>query len=368
MDFLDYIFPYYQERLAVLEGLSLDKLSRPQLLSYLNEASFLKKFIFDNLEEGYKDTYTQFIAQLNAVARLDTVLTRGLKLSGGQEEELFYLCQERIGNPQFQEAPSYQVYLLEDYSAKLADLSLNQIDQAQLAKAGEKWQKKTEAVLREMVSFTRWVLAKTPQGSFICLLRDALIPYLGLKALAPEREVVPMLVSRKFLAKHQGVFYASITPPIYSVLSANPEGGYPDFCLGYAQEIAKDTNPVLAGARANVLAYLNAMTRADGAYTVIESGVQGSMPLFLQSLTPRVKNFWMYTTAPWLFTQYRDIIFRQNYNYLREMETLVCQNNLFDFHAWEGGKLYIKENQDELVRTLAFYELVRFKELLKELV
>jgi len=63
-----------------------------------------------------------------------------------------------------------------------------------------------------------------------------------------------------------------------------------------------------------------------------------------------------------VLSQYKGIIFRSNYNYLREMETLVCQNHLFDFHSYAQGQVQVKEFLDPKIQTLAQYELLLFRE------
>ena len=41
-----------------------------------------------------------------------------------------------------------------------------------------------------------------------------------------------------------------------------------------------------------------------------------------------------YTTVPWLYDAYAPAVYQQNYNYLRDMETIVAHDHLFRFGAW----------------------------------
>ena len=42
----------------------------------------------------------------------------------------------------------------------------------------------------------------------------------------------------------------------------------------------------------------------------------------------------LYTTVPWLYDAYAPAVYQQNYNYLREMETIVARDHLSRFGAW----------------------------------
>ena len=97
----------------------------------------------------------------------------------------------------------------------------------------------------------------------------------------------------------------------------------------------------------------------------IESGVQGTFPLFLLSLTGDVGDMVFYTTTPWLYPTYESVAFQKNYNYLREMETIVAHDHLFQFKARHEGRVYVEETTNERARRLALYEIRAFKVMVK---
>jgi hypothetical protein len=96
----------------------------------------------------------------------------------------------------------------------------------------------------------------------------------------------------------------------------------------------------------------------------IES-VQGTFPLFLLSLTDNIGDMVFYTTTPWLYPIYEQIVFRKNYNCLREMETIVAHDHLFQFKTVQDGTVLVEETTNERARRLALYEIQTFKTLLK---
>jgi hypothetical protein len=87
--------------------------------------------------------------------------------------------------------------------------------------------------------------------------------------------------------------------------------------------------------------------------------------LFLLSLIDNPGEMVFYTTTPWLYPTYEQIVFRKNYNYLRDMETIVAHDYLFQFKAMQDGKVLVEETTNETARCLALYEIQTFKAMLE---
>jgi hypothetical protein len=102
----------------------------------------------------------------------------------------------------------------------------------------------------------------------------------------------------------------------------------------------------------------------DGIPLFIESGVQGTFPLFLLSLSGDTGDMVFYTTTPWLYPTYEQIVFRKNYNYLREMETIVAHDHLFQFKTVQDGTVLVEETTNATARCLALYEIQTFKAIM----
>jgi hypothetical protein len=92
--------------------------------------------------------------------------------------------------------------------------------------------------------------------------------------------------------------------------------------------------------------------------------VQGTFPLFLLSLTANKGEMVFYTTTPWLYPTYEQIMFRKNYNYLRDMETIVAHDYLFQFKTMQDGKVLVEETTNVTARCLALYEIQTFKAIM----
>lgn len=366
MDFFDYIFKYYTDKLIHYEGIEFSQLDRDSLFNTLNEASSLKKFLNDNKEEGYKDTYDAFCIRLDAVNRLETVISRGLTILNGKEEKLFYLYPKKVFFDFEKENCPVKIYELNDYLNILENINSSDINFDVIKQtASQEWLEKTNLVINEMNRYTQWIRENNQfNNDLIFLLRDTLLIYLGFKQLDSISQIraIPIMLNRKFFSNYGDIFYKYITPPIYDIISCHPNISYYDICKMYKQEFNKYESIGLNQAKKDAFNYIGSLIEKRK-YTIIESGIQGSMPLFIMSIINEVDTFLMYTTAPWLFKQYSGIVFRKNYNYLREMETLICQNDLFDYHNLEKNKVYIKEYQNEEIKNLAYYEIYLFKQL-----
>src|SRR5262249_11644157 len=99
----------------------------------------------------------------------------------------------------------------------------------------------------------------------------------------------------------------------------------------------------------------------DGTPLFIESGVQGTFPLCLLALTGTTSDMVLYTTAPWLYPTYAPMVFQKNYHYLREMETIVAHDHLFQLKTVQDGKVMVQETTNATARRLALYEIQTFK-------
>ena len=104
----------------------------------------------------------------------------------------------------------------------------------------------------------------------------------------------------------------------------------------------------------------------DGPPVFIESGVQGTFILPLLTISGPPAEMLLYTTVPWLYDTYPPAVYQKNYNYLRDMETVVAHDHLFRFRAWRGGSVHVVESNDARVRRLAMHEIRVFRKLVKE--
>ena len=375
MSFWAFIVPYYEGRLQHHESLDLGRCAERELLAAAREASALRKFLADLVEEGYTDTAALLRDRTDAADRLRRFLGAALETLGPpSERERFYLIPEpvRVGIPPADEAfaggseISLHGYLdhLKARSDDPADISGCFDDPRQR----QRWQHKTAKVMTEMAGFLRWIdvrLRARPGMVPVPLLRDTLLNHLGLTWLG--RHPLPVFISRAFAntwnTNHP--IHETLADVVYRVLLEQGACSLAIMRRRFAEHLQDHPGAVPAPFMQACREQL-ASLGASGPPVFIESGVQGTFILSLLTLSGPAAGMLLYTTVPWLYDTYAPSVYQPSYNYLREMETIVAHDHLFRFSAWRNGRVYVVESTDDRMRRLAAYEFRLFRQLVAE--
>jgi hypothetical protein len=378
VSFVAFVAQYYAERLHWYEHLDLTRCTEAALLDIAGEASALHKFLIDILEEGYTTTVNRLVGQTDALNRLQQLLSTVLSHVGGpSERERFYLFPDLIPLPQLttETFVGGVTFELQAYLDRLDHLSDDPVDIAPCFKQADqqqRWQAKTQVLMTEMVAFLHWICARLAQSTPLVpvpLLRDTLLIHVGLTWLrrygVPVPESQPLMIGRKFadLYRDSRDIHGALGDCIYRVLMTEHPRDLATLQRHFAMAVHAD--PAIPASFPQACRDYLATLTLDGSPLFIESGVQGTFPLFLLSLTGNAGEMVFYTTTPWLYPIYEQIVFRKNYNYLRAMETIVCHDHLFQFKTMQDGKVLVEETTNERVRSLALYEIQTFKAMLK---
>ncbi|MCW5212200.1 hypothetical protein VU04_04730 [Desulfobulbus sp. TB] len=374
-----FLTQYYQVRLQNFEQLDPEHCTTDELLKVAAEASSLHKFLIDSYEEGYTESTNRLVSQTDALKRLQRVLTMVLqRLGPPSEQERFYLCPElvhidTINMEQFEGGQTFELLAYLDHIDRQSDSAIEIGHCFESADQQQRWQNKTQVVMTEMVEFLIWVLRRLkqqPQAVPVPLLRDTLVVQLGLKLLLRHgiqvREPKPMLLSRKFLATFQGgdkIYDALNSDIFYGILYEKK--AYNLTTLRHQFVTRAQGHSVIPTSFIQASRDYLTTFALDGPPLVIESGMHGTFPLWLLTLTDNIGDMVLYSTVPWLYSIYQDVVFRKNYNYLREIETIVAHEYLFQFSTMSDGKVFVKETRHAIMRNFALYELYLFKKLLK---
>ena len=377
---LRFLVRLYNSTLNYYESKECRQASDPKLVKIVAEASSFYKVLLDFKDEGYTYCVDAIVAQTNALERLQKFISTGLaRLGPPSKKKRFYLYPEVVkidglSDLQFSDGPCFE---LRAYLSQLDYQSDNASEIAHCFKSPEQmrhWQAKTNILMSEMVEFLIWIvkrLQQQPEVVPVLLLRDTLLVYFGLRWLHDHGLAIPdprpLFLSRKFTASFEGdqdIHETLVSDILYGILN---EAGFCDLAtlrqlfVSRASNIFTEEHPFAKGCRA----YLNTLS-LTGPPLIIESGLHGTFPLWLLTLTNNVGDFVLYTTAPWLYTTYQDIVFRKNYNYLRDTETIVVHDCLFQFNTWRDGQVIVAETRNPIAKSLAHYELHLFKQLVKQ--
>ena len=369
---------YYRERLAVYERVDLAQCPQAELLALAGEASSLYKFLTDIIEEGYAATVQKLTAQTDALNRLQRFLSDALDVLGPpSEHERFYLMPDPVvletlptGDPAFTSRAELTTYLheLDERANCPPDLD------PWFSDAGhrQRWQTKTQRIMTEMFEFLKWICARlirAPHLAPVTLLRDTLLIHLALTWLRreglPVAAPAPIMMGRTFAdtCGNGRQIHGVLSDVVHQILLEHPDCDVETMRRQFAHHVRQGLTIPAQFTQASQ-GYLDALA-LDGSPLLIESGVQGTFPLWLLALMDNVGDMVLYTTLPWLLSTYRPIVFQPNYNYLRDMETLVAHDHLFQFSDLDDGQVWVGETTHELVRALALYEIALFKDLVR---
>jgi hypothetical protein len=379
VSFFAFIAQYYAERLHFYEQLDLTRCSEAALLNIAGEASALHKYLTDISEEGYTITVNRLVRQTDALTRLQRFLSTVLAhLGGPSARERFYLFPDPIPLPQFTTEMfaggatfELQAYLDQlDYQSDQAVDITYCFDDAQQC---QRWQAKTQVLMTEMVAFLHWLCPRLAQPTPVMpvpVLRDTLLMHLGLTWLrrsgVPIPAPQPVLIGRKFadLCGDGRAIYRALCDILYRVLQATQPCDLATLRHHFATAVYDD--PTLPGSFMQACRDYLATLALDGTPLFIESGVQGTFPLCLLALPGTTGDMVLYTTTPWLSPTYAPIVFQKNYHYLREMETIVAHDHLFQLKTMEDGKVLVEETTNATARCLAIYEIQTFKKIMMQ--
>ncbi len=378
------IADYYERRLAFWEDLDPAVIPGGQLESEAAEASSLRKLLGDYREEDLHEMIDWIVGRTDAEARLERFLGRALgHLGPPGERERFYLYPEEVAAPKFERNgfAGGKEWELEDYLEHLERVDADRCNVESAfpdAATAARWRSKTKALMGDMVGYLFQLavrIERMPRLQPVVLLRDTLVIQLGLGRLRAAGWRLPEPKAIVF----NRAFANAFGPPesIYETLLV--EG----LCRVVHEERPLDLQALRTGFTRRALKELEipesfvrasrqklAELEIEGVPVFVESGVNGTFPLWLLALNGGEGEMTLYSTAPWLYEIYAPVVFRKNYNYLREMETLVAHEHLFQIVEGTGeevsGGWRVAETTDPVARELAYCEVAIFLQLVDE--
>lgn len=373
-----YLVRYFQQYLE--RGERFPPAGREAVFARAAEASSLRKLLLDFREEGYTKIVSLIEEKTNALNRLQRLLDEWLpRLGPGDERHHFYLYPEPISLDFLAENGCAEgpVSPLADYLTHLEVQAEWPVDIAPYfpnAEHCQAWRDKTEILIGELLDFLAWIADQArgrPEWIPVTLLRDTLLVYFGLTWLARAghlpRPPRPLFISRKFIRacpNSENTYPTLVTRVLYDILLRHQPCSLATLRAEYTEK-ARNHPDIAPEFVANSREYLDHL-RLDGPPLVVETGLLGTLPLWIMTLTQNQGDFLLYSTAPWLTDTYRDHMYTANYNHLRDMETFVIHDRLFQFDRYHQGQVTVRETRDPAARALALYELATFTQRFHE--
>lgn len=377
MAFVEYVAGYYRRRLDAWEALDPATADPAALLAAAGEASALRKFLADIAEEGYAGTVRRLEAATGARARLGRFLAAALPRLGpeGEAERFSLAPRGRLaGLPLPAAAGTGPAVELDEYLAGLEARAERPGDLGACfpdAGARRAWEGRTATILAELGGFLGWLAARLEATGAVPVpvLRDTLLVHLGLGWLRrrgrPLRPCRPLAIGRAFADRFGDGrdIHGTLGDLIYDVLLERDPCDLATLRGEFARRALAAPGVPAAFTRAS-RACLEALG-LDAPPLFVESGVQGTFPLWLLALGDGAGDLALYATLPWLGLTYAGRVYQPNYNYLRDVETLVAHDHLFTVAAVGDGRVRVAETRDERARCLALHEIRAFRRLVE---
>lgn len=352
-----YISRYLNEKLSLWESAEVANSQ-----SIIEEATTIRKVLDDYISEGYAEYVKAALKPGNAGVRLDALLRNApcsedgpLAMDGGQLGLLFmagasWELPDYLKNlSQLDELPEIERHFPDDDAAK-------------------RWKEQTERVLKEMAAYLDWVLTALDQTDSqpVMLLRDALLIHLGLQWKG-KHSPKALIFNRAFTnayGEFEEIYEILIYEALYKSLVES------DALLSVAELRRRYRKEALAGVLpkefvVDTRRQLDALN-LERKPMFVESGVNGTFPLWLLSHFGDDGGMLLYNTVPWLYEIYDRIAFR-GYEFLRDVETVVSHNWLFQLDL-DGPKAVpsrIRQTTDARTLDLAHYEIVTFRRMVE---
>lgn len=320
MGFISFNENYFSERLETLE-------SKPLTDADIYETKQLLKILEDLADEGYSVLNQHLEKNFSCLTRLRTLL-RSANTSP------FAIKHDSIQKTSYGDTE----YELETLLGKLISEAQNHCCPLF-----------HQTLLTEIRQYSHWI-GYNHHTAYVFLLRDTLLPYVYFKSRS-YHNCYPWLISRKFL---DAITYTKntdddIRSPVYEALEVG-KTEFTDFSSYCKNKILAvlDQHTKLKTILLDLLKSIK-----EDTIIVVESGYIGTIPMMLKALDNRVR-FRLYTTAPFLYHTYQNLIYCRKYEDIRNFETLYSQNYLFQYSSFHHGKFYVKlsDNSDVQKRSL----------------
>tara|TARA_R110002096_G_scaffold100173_9_gene222022 strand:- start:9098 stop:10198 length:1101 start_codon:yes stop_codon:yes gene_type:complete len=357
------------------EALFISRFLKSRLLSWeqaqgvdlekaLGDAATVRQVLNDYEAEGYADYVKAALEPEDAGVRLGRLLEKGPGLmtepssamDGGQLGLLFMAGKSW-------ELPEYVLRLAE--IDEVPDIRMHFPSRDAMTK----WEGQTRRVLEEMASYLQWIedVLIRDDTQPVMLLRDTLLICLGLvwkNRYSPKA----LIFNRTFTNAYAGfeeIYEILIYEALYKSLMSSRELLPLDQLRKEYRECAFSPGVLPQDFIDDTKAQLDQLG-LEKPPVFVESGVNGTFPLWLLSYFKDEGGMLLYNTVPWLYELYDGLAYR-GYEFLRDVETIVSHNWLFqlDLDCPKTVPSRVRETMDNRTLALAHYEIATFRQLVE---
>lgn len=205
----------------------------------------------------------------------------------------------------------------------------------------------------------------------IFFLRDTLLLYLGAKQLQSKGVQIDaraVLINRKLIHSFTpNEKYNIIYKKLYNLIFLLLNTYQGRFSIEFIEQFNKSFRRYMSNPEIQLLKfiskYVGGVLGNKNKFIAVDTAAHGTMPLLTHVATGCLHSLEMFTSSPWLNNFYASNIFANSFSDMRTLESLACQEELFEFAYISKGKVYINETCDQLVLSKAKFEIGFFLNL-----
>lgn len=294
------------------------------------EAKQLVKVLDDTYDEGYRDLHKL----IEGKYKIRTKLVKIIKEYG---EEPFALYEKKKLKLKYRD--EYEISELANASVGVTGFS--GIDSS-------------NPILDEVVKYCKWLKCNEEDTAYVFLFRDTFLAYTYFIYRSKQDNLYPWLISRASLKDLTGIddFDDCVRKHLFDALEKGVDDieEFNKYCLPRIRKEVKQYSDLYK----TLKTLLKSIKQEK--IVVIETGYCGTIPMLLKAIDKRV-DFKMYTTAPYFFDIYKDKIYTNKYENIRQLEILYSQDDFMKYEKIENNKFYVKISSNDKINRYAISEI-----------
>ena len=370
-----FITAYLEKLFSEIENIDLTTKTNEERKSVFATISSIKNAIADLLSPD-GGNYHKLLKELNIKVNFENRLTNIIgKLSKYISNENKYQTGNENGLINVVHNPSYgyKTFELNDYLNKLILLQPLTDEEVESQLKNNKEQIKP---LKYLSDYLNHLVIKYAEGQkngdselksspIVFFLRDTLLLYLGAKRLQAKGvslDARAILITRKLIhsfitSEETNSIYKKSYNLIFQLLSVYQGNFSKEFIEKYKEMFTSSMTQPEIQLLKFISEYLKEVLGNKNNFVGVDTAAHGTMPLLTHVATGRLNSLEMFTSKPWLYQFYSLNIFVSNFPNMRTLESLVCQEELFQFSHISEGKIYVTETCDPVVISNAKLEI-----------
>jgi hypothetical protein len=371
---INFISVYLEKLFSTIEGIDLITKTSEDRQIILTTIYSVKNSIHDLLSPDGGNYYKLLIGLNSAIDfenRLSNIIEKLSQYNSGDDVfALNYVNSSviEVHNPNY----GYKTFELNEYLNRLMLIQPLEDDQIEISAEEQQTLKHLADYLNHIITkhgdgqtITNKVASHHKSTPVVFFLRDTLLLYLGARRLQSKGlsiDARAVLINRKLIKSFVSIegrnpVYKKLYNSLFQVLSAYQGTFSREFTDQFKELFTVNMTYDEIQLLDFISEYFKGLLGSKNNFIAIETAAHGTMPLLTHIATGRMNSLEMFTSTPWLYEFYSANIFSSNFINMRSLESLISQEELFQFAYVSDAKIYVNETCDPTTLSRAKLEI-----------